>query len=81
MDEFMAQLLKKKRQKVLLHQDATYENIQRINMDVMGSLCRLWECLETANKEQNTCFCISDLIKFATQSIICGAGKHSPVIR
>ena len=29
MDEFMAQLLKEKQQKVLLHQDSIYEKIQR----------------------------------------------------
>ena len=29
MDEFLAQLLKEKRQKVLLHQDSIYEKIQR----------------------------------------------------
>ena len=53
MDEFTAQFLKEKRQKILLHQDAIYEKIQRKNMDVMGPLCKLWKSLETANKEQD----------------------------
>ena len=38
MDEFMAQLLKEKQQKLLLHQDTVYEKIQRKSMDVMGPL-------------------------------------------
>ena len=50
MDEFMAQILKEKRQKFLHQQDAIYEKVQRKNMDVMGPLCKLWESLETANK-------------------------------
>ena len=50
MDEFMAQLLKEKRQKILPQQDAINEKVQRKNMDVMGPLCKLWESLETANK-------------------------------
>ena len=54
MDELMAQLLKKKRQKNLLHQDAIYEKIQRNKMDVMGPLCKVWKSLETANKEQDS---------------------------
>ena len=41
MDEFMALLLKEKRQKVFLHQDAIYEKIKRKSMDVMGPLCQL----------------------------------------
>ena len=49
MDEFMAQLLKEKQWKVLLHQDAIYEKIQK-KKDVMGLLCKLWESLERANK-------------------------------
>ena len=53
MDQFTAQFLKEKRQKILLHQDAIYEKIQRKNMDVMGPLCKLWKSLETANKEQD----------------------------
>ena len=70
MDEFMAQLLKEKRQKILLQQDAIYEKVQRKNMDVMGPLCKLWESLVTANKEQDSSVSINDLIKFVTQSII-----------
>ena len=49
MDEFMAQLLEEKRQKILLQQDAIHKKIQKKNMDVMGPL-KLWESLETANK-------------------------------
>ena len=49
MDEFMAQLLKEKQWKVLLHQDAIYEKIQK-KKDDMGLLCKLWESLERANK-------------------------------
>ena len=49
MDEFMAQLLKENQWKVLLHQDAIYEKIQK-KKDVMGLLCKLWESLERANK-------------------------------
>ena len=70
MDEFTAQLLKEKRQKMLLHQDAIYEKIHRKNMDFMGPLCKLWESLETAIKEQDSSVSINDLINFATQSII-----------
>ena len=71
MDEFMAQLLKENRQKILLHHDVIYEKIQRKNMDVMGPLYKqLWESLETANKEQESSVSISNLIKFVTQSII-----------
>ena len=40
MDEFMAQLLKEKQQKPLLHQDTVYEKIQIKSMDVMGPLCK-----------------------------------------
>ena len=36
MDEFMAQLLKEKRWKVLLHQDAIYEKIQRKKQMLWG---------------------------------------------
>ena len=39
-------------------------------MDVMGILCKLWESLETANKEQGSSVSINDLIKFVTGSII-----------
>ena len=39
-------------------------------MDVMRSLCKLWESLETANKEQDSSVSIYDLIKFVAQSII-----------
>ena len=39
-------------------------------MDVMGPLCKLWESLETANKEQDLSVSINDLIKFVTQIII-----------
>ena len=70
MDEFMAQPLKEKEQKMLLQQDAIYEKVQRKNMDVLGPLCKLWESLETANKEQDSSVSINDLIKFVTQSII-----------
>ena len=35
----MAQLPKEKRQKILLHQDAIYEKIQRRNISDMGPLC------------------------------------------
>ena len=35
MDEFIAQLLKEKQQKILLHQNAIYERIQRKS-------CTLW---------------------------------------
>ena len=70
MDEIMAQLLKEKRQKILLQQDPIYEKVQRKNMYVMGPLCKLWESLETANKEQDSSVSINDLIKFVTQSII-----------
>ena len=70
MDEFMAQLLKEKRQKILLQQDAIYENVQRKNMDVLGPLCKLWESLETAKKEQGSSDSIDNLIKFVTQSIV-----------
>ena len=56
MDEFIAQLLKEKQQKILLHQNAIYERIQRKTMNVMGPPCRLRESLETANKEQDSCF-------------------------
>ena len=35
MDELIAQLLKEKRKKILLHQDVIYEKIQRKSMDVM----------------------------------------------
>ena len=71
MDEFMAQLLKENRPKILLQHDVIYEKIQRKNMDVMGPLCKqLWENLETANKEQESSVSISNLIKFVTQSII-----------
>ena len=70
MDEFMTQLLKQKRQKILLQQDAIYEKVQRKDMDVVGPLCKLWEHLETANKERDLSVSISDLIKFVTQSII-----------
>ena len=45
MDKFTAQLLKEKRQKLLLHQDAIYEKIQSKNMNIMGPLCKLWESL------------------------------------
>ena len=64
MDEFMAQLLKEKRQKILLQQDAIYEKVQRKNMDVMGPLCKLWQNLETADKEQDSSVSINNLIKF-----------------
>ena len=50
MDELIAQLLKEKRKKILLHQDVIYEKIQRKSMDIMGRLCKLWESLETANQ-------------------------------
>ena len=70
MDEFMAQLLKEKRQHILLHQNAIYEKIQTKNMDVMGPLCKLSESLETANKEQDSSVSINDLTKFVTQSIM-----------
>ena len=66
----MAQLLKDKRQKILLQQDSIYEKVQSKNMDVMGPLCNLWESLETTNKEQDSSVSINDLIKFVTQSII-----------
>ena len=66
----MAQLLKKKRQKILLQQDAIYEKVQRKNVDVMGSLYKVWKSLERANKEQDSSVSINDLIKFVTQSII-----------
>ena len=56
MDEFIAQLLKEKQQKILLHQNAIYERIQRKTMYVMGPPCKLWESLETTNKEQDSCF-------------------------
>ena len=56
MDEFMAHLLKEKLQKILLHQDAVFEEMQRKNIDIMGPLCRPWESLETANKEQDSLF-------------------------
>ena len=36
----------------------------------MGPLCKLWESLETANKEQDLSVSINDLIKFVTQIII-----------
>ena len=36
----------------------------------MGSLCKLWESVETVNKEQDSSVSINDLIKFVTQSII-----------
>ena len=39
-------------------------------MDVVGLLCKLWESLETAKKEQDSSVSINDLIKFVTQSII-----------
>ena len=39
-------------------------------MDIMRSLCKLWESLETANKEQDSSVSIYDLIKFVAQSII-----------
>ena len=70
MDEFMAQILKQKRQIILLQQDAIYEKIQRKNMNVMEPLCKLWESLETTNKEQDSSVSINDLIKFVTQSMI-----------
>ena len=66
----MAQLLKEKINKILLHQDAIYEKIQRKNMDVMGPLYKLWESLEIPNKEQHSSLSINDLIKFVTQRII-----------
>ena len=69
MDEFMVQLLKEKLQKILLHQGAIYEIIQK-RMGVMGPLCKLWESAETANKEQGSSVSINNLIKFVTQSII-----------
>ena len=70
MDEFMAQILKQKRQIILLQQDAIYEKIQRKNMNVMEPLCKLWESLETTNKEQDSSVSINDSIKFVTQSMI-----------
>ena len=70
MDELMAQLLKEKRWKILLRQDAIYERIQRKNMDIMEPLCNLWESLETANKEQDSSVSVNDFIKFVTKSII-----------
>ena len=39
-------------------------------MDVMGLLCKLWESLEKANKEQDSSTSINNLIKFVTQSIM-----------
>ena len=36
----------------------------------MGPLCKLWESLETANKEQDSSVSFNDLMKFVTQSII-----------
>ena len=69
MDEFMVQLLKEKLQKILLHQGAIYEIIQK-SMGVMGPLCKLWESAETANKEQGSSVSINNLTKFVTQSII-----------
>ena len=36
----------------------------------MGPLCKLWQGLETANKEQESSVSINDLIKFITQSIM-----------
>ena len=36
----------------------------------MGPLCKLWESLETVNKEQDLSISINDLIKFVTQIII-----------
>ena len=68
MNELMVQLLKEKRQKILLAQD-TIEKIQK-NMNVMGPLCKLWESLEIANKELDSSVSINHLIKFVTQSII-----------
>ena len=53
MDEFMAQLLKEKRQEILLQQAAIYKNIQRKNMGITRPLCKLWKSLETVNKEQD----------------------------
>ena len=55
---------------MLLHQDVIYEKIHRKNMDVMGPLCKLWESLETAIKEQDSSVSINDLINFVTQSMI-----------
>ena len=39
-------------------------------MNVMEPLCKLWESLETTNKEQDSSVSINDLIKFVTQSMI-----------
>ena len=69
MDEFMAQFLIEKRQKILLQKDAIYERTQIKDMDVMRQLCKLQESLETANKEQDLSASINDLIKLVTQSI------------
>ena len=41
MDEFMAQFLIEKRQKILLQKDAIYERTQIKDMDVMRQLCKL----------------------------------------
>ena len=41
MDEFMAQFLIEKRQKILRQQDAIYERTQIKDMDVMRQLCKL----------------------------------------
>ena len=70
MDEFMAQLLRGKHQKVLLHQDAIYRKIQRKNMDVMGPLCKLRKSLEIVNKERCLSVSFNDLLKLVTQSIM-----------
>ena len=79
MNEFMVQLLKEERQKILLQQDAFYEKILRKIMNVMGPLRKLWESLETSNKEQDSSVSINDLIKFVTQNIIL-VGKANIVL-
>ena len=66
----MVQLLKEKRQKVLLYQDAIYKKIQRKKKDVMGPLCKLWGSSIATNKEHHSYVSIKDLIKFVTQSLI-----------
>ena len=45
-------------------------------MDVMRSLCKLWESLEKANKEQNLSASINDLIKFVTESLMIMGQKN-----
>ena len=70
MDEFMAQLLKEKRQKILLQQDAIYEKISKEKTYTLRGHCVSYGKVQKLQIKSKIHLSINDLIKFVTQNII-----------